>query len=310
MRPDNLSHLAAFASVARHASFRKAGAELTLSTSAISYAIRGLEERLGVTLFHRTTRSVSLTEAGQRLLERLQPALAGVNEALEEMNNFRAAPAGTLRINMPRVTAQLVLPGLLPRFLAAYPDIHFEAVDDDSLIDIVASGFDAGIRFLEAVPEDMIAVPIGGDQRGACVASPAYLAEHGVPRHPNDLFQHNCIRFRFPSGRLYKWEFEQGSTKLELDVRGRVTFGDLRLALDAAVAGIGLTLVLNDQVEELERQGKLVRVLEDWCPPYPGFMLYYPRQRRITSALRAFIDAIREDGASRRAVLPSREPAG
>lgn len=294
MRPDNLSHLAAFAAVARHASFRKAGAELTLSTSAISYAIRGLEERLGVTLFHRTTRSVSLTEAGQRLLERLQPALTDVNEALEEMNNFRAAPAGTLRINMPRLTAQLLLPDLLPRFLATYPDIHFEAVDDDSLVDIVALGFDAGIRFIEAVPEDMIAMPIGGEQRGACVASPEYFATHGIPKHPNDLFRHDCIRFRFPSGRLYKWEFEQGATKLDLDVRGRVTFGDFRLSLDAALTGIGVTLVLEDQVTDLVREGRLVRVLEDWCPPYPGFMLYYPRQRRVTSALRAFVEFVRD----------------
>jgi DNA-binding transcriptional LysR family regulator len=296
MRPDNLSHLAAFAAVARHASFRKAGAELTLTTSAISYAIRNLEERLGVVLFHRTTRSVSLTEAGQRLLERLEPALLDVGEALEEMNNFRVSPAGTLRINMPRVTAQLLLPGLLPRFLARYPDIHFEAVDNDGLVDIVALGFDAGIRFLEQVPEDMIAVPMGGEQRGACVASPEYIAKHGVPAHPNDLFQHDCIRFRFPSGRLYKWEFEQGTKKLDLDVRGRVTFGDMRLALDAALAGIGFTLVLDDQVTELVAEGRLVRVLEDWCPPYPGFMLYYPRQRRVTSALRAFIEFVREEG--------------
>lgn len=294
MRPDNLSHLAAFAAVARHASFRKAGAELTLSTSAISYAIRGLEERLGVVLFHRTTRSVSLTEAGQRLLERLEPALLGVSDALEEMNNFRAAPAGTLRINMPRVTAQLLLPTLLPRFLATYPDIHFEAVDNDGLIDIVASGFDAGIRFLEQVPEDMIAVPIGGTQQGAIVASPDYVARYGRPLVPDDLFRHNCIRFRFPSGRVYKWELEKGSTKLELDVRGRLTFGDMRLALDAAVGGIGIAAALDDQVKELVEEGKLVRLLEDWCPPYPGFMLYYPRQRRVTSALRAFIEYIRE----------------
>lgn len=297
MRPDNLSHLAAFASVARHASFRKAGAELTLTTSAISYAIRSLEERLGVVLFHRTTRSVSLTEAGQRLLERLEPALFDVGEALEEMNNFRATPAGTLRINMPRVTAQLLLPALLPRFLERYPDIHFEAVDNDGLIDIVASGFDAGIRFHEHVPEDMIAIPIGGLQQGACVASPEYVARRGIPRHPNDLFQHCCIRFRFPSGRLYKWEFEQGTKKLELDVRGRVTFSDLRLALDAALAGIGFTLVLEDQVTDLVAEGRLVKVLEDWCPPYPGFVLYYPRQRRVTSALRAFIEFVREEAA-------------
>ncbi|SEO35062.1 DNA-binding transcriptional regulator, LysR family [Luteibacter sp. UNC138MFCol5.1] len=298
MRPDNLSHLAAFAAVARHASFRKAGAELTLTTSAISYAIRSLEERLGVVLFHRTTRSVSLTEAGQRLLERLEPALFDVGEALEEMNNFRATPAGTLRVNMPRVAAQLLMPALLPRFLARYPDIHFEAVDNDGLIDIVASGFDAGIRFHEHVPEDMIAVPMGGQQQGACVASPDHIAKHGVPLHPNDLFQHDCIRFRFPSGRLYKWEFEQGPKKLELDVRGRVTFGDLRLALDAAMAGIGYTLVLEDQVTELVAAGRLVRVLEDWCPPYPGFVLYYPRQRRVTSALRAFIEFVRDEDAA------------
>lgn len=218
----------------------------------------------------------------------------GVNDALEEMNNFRAAPAGTLRINMPRVTAQLLLPPLLPRFLATYPDIHFEAVENDGLIDIVASGFDAGIRFFEQVPEDMIAVPISGVQRGAVVASPDYLARRGTPLVPDDLFQHDCIRFRFPSGRIYKWELEQGSTKLELDVRGRVTFGDFRIALDAAVAGIGLTLVLDDQVKDLVADGLLVRVLEDWCPPYPGFMLYYPRQRRVTSALRAFIEFIRD----------------
>jgi DNA-binding transcriptional LysR family regulator len=295
MRAENLSHLSAFAAVARHSSFRKAGAELTLSTSAISYAIRGLEERLGVQLFHRTTRSVSLTEAGQRLLERLQPALRDVGDALEEMNNFRTAPAGMLRINMPRVTAQLLLPGLLPRFLATYPDIHFEAVDNDGLIDIVASGFDAGIRFHEQVPEDMIAVPIGGDQRGACVASPSYIAARGIPLHPNDLLQHDCIRYRFPSGRLYKWEFEKGSTKLEVDVPGRVTFGDFRLSLEAALGGVGYSLVLADQVSQLVCDGRLVKVLEDWCPPYPGFQLYYPRQRRVTSALRAFIEFIRAE---------------
>jgi len=295
MRPENLSHLSAFAAVARHSSFRKAGAELTLSTSAISYAIRGLEERLGVQLFHRTTRSVSLTEAGQRLLERLEPALRDVGEALEEMNNFRSTPAGTLRVNMPRVTAQLLLPGLLPRFLRAYPDIHFEAVDNDGLIDIVASGFDAGIRFHEQVPEDMIAVPIGGPQQGACVASPAYVAAHGRPLHPNDLLRYDGIRYRFPSGRLYKWEFEKGPVKLEVDVPGRVTFGDFRLSIEAAIGGLGYALVLNDQAEDLVREGKLVRVLEDWCPPYPGFQLYYPRQRRVTSALRALIEFIRAD---------------
>lgn len=296
MRSDNLSHLAAFAAVARHASFRKAGIELSLSTSAISYAIRGLEERLGVTLFHRTTRSVSLTEAGQRLLERLQPALRDVGEALAEMNEFRAAPAGTLRINMPRVAGRLLLPPVLSIFLRRYPDIHFEAVDDDGMIDIVADGYDAGVRLHESVPEDMVAVAFGGVKRSACVASPEYIAARGVPNHPFDLLSHDCIRFRFPSGRLYKWEFEQGDKKLDVDVRGRCTFGDFDYALDAALAGVGFMLVFDEQVESLVREGRLVRVLDDWLPPYPGFMLYYPRQRRVTSALRAFIDLLQELG--------------
>lgn len=296
MQPDNLSHLAAFAAVARHASFRKAGAELALSTSAISYAIRGLEERLGVVLFHRTTRSVSLTEAGRRLFERLQPALRDVSEALGEMNDFRATPAGTLRINMPRTAAQLLLPPVLPVFLRRYPDIRFEAVDNDGLIDIVADGYDAGIRLHEVVPEDMVAIPFGSPQRLACVATPAYLADRGLPKHPYELATHDCIRYRFPSGRIYKWEFEQGDTRLEIDVRGRCTFGDLSYCADAAVSGVGIAMVIEDQVVEPVRDGRLVRMLEDWCPPYPGYMLYYPRQRRVTSALRAFIDLLRELG--------------
>jgi DNA-binding transcriptional LysR family regulator len=294
MLPDNLSHLAAFAAVARHASFRKAAMELTLSTSAVSYAIRGLEERLGVTLFHRTTRSVSLTEAGQRLLERLQPALRDVSDALEEMNDFRLQPAGTLRINLPRVASQLVLPSLLPGFLAQHPDIHFEAVDNDVKIDVIAEGYDAGVRFGDEVPEDMVAVPFGRPQRGICVASPAYIERRGMPRHPNDLFDHDCIRFRFSSGRLYKWEFQKDGRRLDLDVRGRCTFGDLRVSLDAAAAGLGLTQVMEGQVAEHVAKGLLVPVLEDWAPVWPALMLYYPRQRRVTSALRAFIDYIRE----------------
>ncbi|URX63766.1 LysR family transcriptional regulator [Luteibacter anthropi] len=296
MRPDNLSHLAAFAAVARHASFRKAGVELSLSTSAISYAIRGLEERLGVTLFHRTTRSVSLTEAGQRLLERLQPALRDVGEALAEMNEFRGTPAGTLRINMPSVAGRLLLPPVLPIFLRRYPDIHFEAVDNNGMIDIVADGYDAGVRFHESIPEDMVAVPFGGPKRSICVATPEYIAARGIPTHPYDLLSHDCIRFRFPSGRLYHWEFEQGETKLEVDVRGRCTFNAFESALDAALAGIGFMLVFEEQVEAFIRQGQLVSVLDDWLPPYPGFMLYYPRQRQVTSALRAFIDLLQELG--------------
>lgn len=286
----NLSHLAVFSAVARHSSFQKAGSETAMSTSAVSHAIRGLEERLGVILFHRTTRSVALTEAGQRFLERIQPALRDVNDAMEEMNHFRAAPAGTLRINAARTAAYLLIAPLMPRFLAAYPDINFEIVDDDGFVDVIGGGFDAGVRIHEGIPEDMVGISIGGQQRLVIVASPDYFAGREIPIHPRDLSNHQCIRIRFPSGRIYRWEFEKDGESLEMDVKGQLTLGDPRLIMDAAVDGLGLACVFEDFAREQLRSGKLVRVLEDWCPPFPGFMLYYPRQRRMTSALRAFID--------------------
>ncbi len=288
-----LVHLSVFTAVARHSSFQKAGAEMGMSTSAVSHAIRGLEELLGVGLFNRTTRSVAMTDAGQRLLERLQPALRDVGDALEEMNNFRTTPTGTLRINTSRTAAHLLLAPLMDRFLAAYPEIHLEIVDEDSLVDIVANGFDAGVRFQDQVPEDMIAVPIGPPQRLVVVGSPAYLVRRGIPRAPEDLMQHDCIRHRFPSGRLYHWEFERGAYKHEMDVRGRITLGDAGLALRAALDGIGLAFLFEDFVKHAVADGQLVRVLEDWCPVFAGFTLYYPRQRRMSSALRAFIDMAR-----------------
>jgi DNA-binding transcriptional LysR family regulator len=297
MALDNLSHLAAFAAVARHRSFRKAGAEIGLSTSAISYAIRGLEERLGVNLINRTTRSVALTDAGQRLLERLQPLLHDLGDALEEMNSFRATPTGTLRINTSIAAAHLLVAPLMPRFLAAWPDIQIDIVEDDSIVDIVGSGFDAGIRFVEAVPEDMVALPIGPAQRGAVIATPTYFDSHPVPHHPRQLFEHDCIRHRFPSGRTYKWEFEKDGTQLDLDVNGRITVSTMHLALRAALDGVGIGFALEDSVTQLIADGRLVRVLDDWCPYFPGFMLYYPRQRRTSSALRAFIDMARAQPA-------------
>ncbi len=286
----NLSHMAVFAAVARHCSFQKAASENGMSTSAVSHAIRGLEERLGVVLFHRTTRSVALTEAGQRFLERIQPALRDVNEAVEEMNHFRAAPAGTLRINAARAATYLLIAPLMPRFLTAYPDINFEIVDDDGFIDVIGGGFDAGVRIHEGIPEDMIGLPLGGPQRLIVVASPDYLAGRDSPVHPNDLMRHQCIRIRFPSGRIYRWEFEKDNEALQIDVKGRLTLGDPRLIMDAAIDGLGLACVFEAQAGEPLQSGKLVRVLDAWCPVFPGFMLYYPRQRRMTSALRAFID--------------------
>ena len=294
MATDNLTHLAAFAAVARHRSFRRAGAELALSTSAVSYAIRALEERLGVGLFHRTTRSVALTEAGQRLLERLQPALGQVHDALEEMNLFRAAPAGLLRINATRAAVPTQLGPRLARFLHAHPDVRLELAQDDGLVDIVARGFDAGERLHEFVPEDMVAVPLGPSLRGLIVATPAYLAARGVPQHPQELVAHECVRFRFASGHLYKWQFERDGKALDIDVPGRLTLDEQSTILQAVLDDLGLAYVLEDAARPHLDSGRLQAVLEDWSPPFAGFVLYYPRQRQMSSALRAFVDMLRD----------------
>ncbi|WNH53420.1 LysR family transcriptional regulator [Stenotrophomonas oahuensis] len=294
MATDNLTHLAAFAAVARHRSFRKAGAELTLSTSAVSYAIRALEERLGVGLFHRTTRSVALTEAGQRLLDRLQPALNQVSDALEEMNHFRAAPAGLLRINAARAAVPTQLGPRLTRFLHAHPDVRLELTENDGLVDIVSEGFDAGVRLHEFVPEDMVAVPLGRPLRGMIVASPAYLERHPAPQHPRDLLQHECIRFRFASGHLYKWQFDRDGQSLELDVQGRLTLSEQTTIIRAVLDGFGLAYVLEDAARPWLDAGQMQAVLEEWSEPFPGFVLYYPRQRQMSSALRAFVDMLHE----------------
>ncbi len=294
MAQPNLSHLAVFAAVARHSSFQKAAAVSGMSTSAVSHAIRGLEERLGVSLFNRTTRSVALTDAGHRLLERLQPALKDVSDAIEEMNNFRDTPTGTLRLNTSRAGMHLVIAPLIPRFLTTYPEIDIEVVDEDGLVDIVGQGFDAGIRLEESVPEDMVGIHIGAEQRFAAVGTPDYFARFGVPRHPTDLANHQCIRHRFPSGRIFKWEFEKGNERIEIEVNGRITAGDQRLTVGAALSGLGLAFTFEAFVAEPLADGRLVRVLADWCPSFPGFMLYYPRQRRMPSALRAFIDIARD----------------
>jgi DNA-binding transcriptional LysR family regulator len=293
MQLDNLSHLGVFAAVARHGSFRKAASELALSASAVSYAVRTLEDRLGVGLFNRTTRSVALTEAGKHLLERLQPALGSVNQALEEMNMYRASPAGTLRINSPRDAAVMVIGPLIQRYLEAYPHISLDIVSDDGMVDIVERGFDLGIRYEEHVPEDMVAVPVWPAQRFVVLGSPAYLQRHGVPRHPDDLARHNCTRYRFPRGSVYKWELGRGSVQMEVDVPGRLSAGDTRLGLRAALDGVALTFLPEHSVQDHLDAGRLVRVMAEWCPPSTRLMMYYPRQRRMSSALRAFVDMAR-----------------
>ena len=287
------SDLATFLAIARHRSFRAAATELGVSASALSHALRNIEERLDVRLINRTTRSVALTEAGMRLFERISPAFRDIDDALEDLNNFRGRPAGTLRFSAARQSAQLVLLPIITKFLKAFPEVNVEIVINDALIDMVAGGFDAGIRFGETIAADMITVPIGPRHRFAVVGSPGFFKQYKPPVTPRDLKDLPCVRYRFTSGTLYHWEFERGGVELEIDVTGPLTINDQDLMLDAALDGTGLAYVFEAQAAELIEKRKLVRVLADWCPAYPGFFLYYPSRRQLPAALRAFVDFVR-----------------
>ncbi|MET0220877.1 MAG: LysR family transcriptional regulator [Tardiphaga sp.] len=291
------SDLATFLAIARHRSFRNAAIELGVSASALSHALRSIEERLDVRLVNRTTRSVALTEAGERLFARVSPAFQDIDDALEDLNHFRGKPAGTLRFNAARQSAQLVLMPIVTRFLAAYPEINVEVAVNDGLIDMVSAGFDAGIRFGETVAADMIAVPIGPRQRSAVVGAPTFFRQHQTPLTPHDLRGLPCIRYRFWSGKLYQWEFERGGIELAIEVAGPLTLNDQDLMVDAALDGAGLAYVFEGQVENLIAKRRLIRVLADWCPAYAGFFLYYPSRRQLPAALRAFVDFTKTDAA-------------
>lgn len=292
MRHASLPDLAAFASIATNGNFRRAAAELQVSPSALSHRMRILEERLGVRLLNRTTRSVALTEAGEALLSRLQPALEDINQAMEEINAFRSSPVGTLRITAPRSAIDLVLAPVIGPFVQQYPGIKLEIVANIRFIDIVREGFDAGIRFQESLERDMIAVPLGPQQRFAVVVAPDYLDRHGIPLTPHDLHNHSCLTIRFPSGELYKWEFEKDGRELAVAVNGAITLSDQDLTLQAVKDGAGLACVFEPYALAGLADGSLVRVLEDWCPPFPGFFLYYPSRRQMPASLRAFIDMV------------------
>lgn len=292
-----ISDLISFATVARLRSFRGAALELGVSASALSHALRGLEERLGVRLLNRTTRSVVPSEAGQRLLERLGPALRDIDDALDDVNAFRDTPIGTLRLNVPRSAAHLLLAPLMARYLAAYPQMRLEIAADNGLVDIVAAGYDAGVRFGETLQGDMVAIPLGPPQRLVVVAAPSYIAKHGAPATPQDLRAHACIRLRFPSGKLYRWEFAKDGQAMEIEVDGPLTLGETELMIRAAEDGVGLACALDAEVEERVRSGKLLRVLEDWCPQIPGFYLYYPSRRQMAGGLRALVEMLRADTA-------------
>lgn len=291
----SLNDLQVFAAVARHRNFRRAAAELGVSASALSHALRNLETRLEVRLLNRSTRSVAPTEAGERLLARLLPALQDIGGALDEVNAFRRTPIGTLRINAPRAACELVLVPLVSRFLAAHPGMRVELVGDDSFIDIVAAGFDAGVRFGESLQQDMVAVPIGPPQRFVVVAAPALLAAHGTPGCPRDLVRYPCIRIRFPNGSHYRWEFQRDDEKIDIEVDGPLAVSDTRQSIAAAEAGLGCAYVYRQYAETALAAGRLRTVLDDWRPSEPGFFLYYPSHRLPPAGLRAFIDFLRDE---------------
>ncbi|EEQ97003.1 LysR family transcriptional regulator [Brucella sp. ZJ1_1] len=293
MNRSQLSQLAVLAAVAAHGSFRGAARELAIAPPAVSHAVATLEDSLGVRLLARTTRSVAPTEAGRRLLKRLAPALAEIDQALGAALETKDRPAGILRISAPLVATQLMLAPRLGEFVRHYPDITLDLRIDNAFTDIVAAGFDAGVRLGENLEADMIAVRLGGPQRGAVVGSPAYFEARPAPSHPRDLAQHRCLRQRFPGGRLYRWEFEKNGQIVEIGVEGPLIANDNGILLEAALAGAGLVWLFEDYTRDFLAEGRLVRVLEDWCAPFEGFHLYYPSRRQMRPALRAFIDFYR-----------------
>jgi DNA-binding transcriptional LysR family regulator len=270
-----------------------------VSRSALSHAIIGLEAKLDVRLLNRTTRSVSLTQAGARLLARIEPVLQDLDQAIDTLSEDRGTPSGILRINANKSGARILLSAVVPRFLDLYPDVELDLVSEGRLVDIVEHGFDAGVRLLEAVPKDMVAVQFGGDVRFVAVAAPSYLDGKPRPNTPDDLNAHCCIRQRLPSGKRYRWEFSKQQAEVAIDVPGNLTLDDNDLLVQAAADGRGIAYMPENFARPFLECRRLVTVLDDWCPPAPGLALYYPRSRHMPSPLRAFIDLLREVDRSR-----------
>jgi len=294
MKDFDLRDLDAFVAVARTRNFRRAALEQRVSVSSLSQRLRDMEERLGVRLMNRTTRSVALTEAGELLLGRVGPALSAVSEALDQVRGLRNVPSGRLRINAPPPAIDLVLAPMVAPFIEAYPQIDLEIIAESSFVDIVAQGFDAGVRYGEHLALDMIAVSLSPPQRYAVVASPDYVARHGKPRHPKDLLDHRCIRIRFGRGALLDWEFEKTGQVVKVSPPPRLIANYPGLVQRAAHDGFGFWLTFEGYVREAIKSGALISVLDDWCAPFPGPCLYYPSRRQTPAALAAFIAFVGE----------------
>jgi len=294
MRREDLGDLMNLIAIVEEGSFTRAAARLGLSQSALSHAIRRFEGRLGIRLLARTTRSVSPTEAGERLIETVRPAFDDVANRLAALTSMRDRPAGTIRITASEQAASTILWPAVDRLVTEYPDIQVELNVESGLTDIVAERFDAGVRLGEQIDKDMIAVRVGPRLRMAAVAAPSYFATHPIPRTPRDLAEHRCINLRLMSaGGLYVWEFERDGRELRVRVDGQLVFNRVPMILDAALAGHGIALVIEDRVSDLIASGALVRVLEDWCAPFDGYHLYYPSRRQPSSAFALLVEALR-----------------
>jgi len=298
MARENLNDLAAFVAVARERSFTKAAARLRVSTSALSHAMRGLEERHGIRLLTRTTRSVAPTQAGERLLQSVGPRLDDIDAALASLSELREKPAGTIRITTGEHAAEAILWPVVSKLLRAYPEIHVEIIVDYGLTDIVTERYDAGVRLGEQVAKDMIAVRIGPDMRMAVVGAPSYFERRPRPKTPQELTDHDCINIRLPTrGNVYAWEFEKRGRELKARVEGQLVFNNIALRREAVLAGFGLAYLPEDQVQQYVAEGRLIRVLEDWCQPFSGYHLYYPSRRQATPAFALLVDTLRYRGA-------------
>jgi DNA-binding transcriptional LysR family regulator len=302
----NLIELDAVMAVARRKSFRAAAVELQISTTALSNLIAKFEKQLGVRLFNRTTRSVSLTDAGRNFVEQVGPALVDIHSAMDSAMSQQETPSGTIRINAFPTAAREILEPLIFEYLRRYPKVHIDLVTEGRLLDVVADGFDLGVRSADFVPSDMIAVPIGQARSYVVVASPVYLETHGKPRVPLDLLNHTCIRIRLPNGGIYKWHFEKDGQPVQIDVKGPITLDEASLSRAAVLRGIGLGLFMESDVRDDIAAGRLVRVLEDWMKPVAPLCLYYPGRKNPSAAFKEFINLAREFAAASRADPGSR----
>ncbi|MCW2410734.1 DNA-binding transcriptional LysR family regulator [Sphingobium sp. B8D3D] len=294
MKRHSLTELDAVVAIVRRGSFRAAAIDLGTSTSALSNAIGKLERQLGVRLFNRTTRSVSLTDAGHTFVARMGPALQEIHEAMEAVRSQQDVPSGTLRINaFPTAAREIMVPLVLP-FLRRYPQVHIDLVTEGRLVDIVGEGFDLGVRSADLVPSDMIAVPLGASRHFAVVATPDYFEKQGKPQVPADLHSHQCLRVRLPNGALFRWHFEKNGQSVQLDVKGPITLDEASLSRTAVLNGVGIGFFMESDVRKELADGRLVQVLQDWTSPIAPLALYYPSRRNPSAAFKAFVDLARK----------------